>query len=75
MVWYLVTEGLGQNTSLYPTFKNQAAQEDFHFECLPLENGADGAGETPITINKLEHATFCKCANLKYSILHSMTSY
>jgi len=49
MGWYLVTEGLGQNTCLCPTFKSQATQEDFHLECLPLENGAYGAPETPIT--------------------------
>jgi hypothetical protein len=50
MVWYFVTEALGQNTCLCPTFKSQAAQEDFHLECLPLENGVYGAPETPITM-------------------------
>jgi len=50
MGWYLVTEGLEQNSCLCATFKSQAAQEYFHSECLPLENGADGTPETPITI-------------------------
>jgi hypothetical protein len=50
MGWYLMTEGLGQNTCLCPTFKSQATQEDFHLECLPLENGAYGAPETTITM-------------------------
>ena len=73
--WYLMTTGLGQNTCLCPYLKIQADQEVFHLECLPLENETECAPKTPITIKKLEHATFCKYTNLKFSFLHHIKSY